>query len=163
MVAPCFRRPVVAMRLSMAPSARARTTRSCPPKLPARAARLLAFHHRAEQKHNHRCTHPCARREHTTLHACAARARRAVGRGPGPCIRTPGGHAVSCARLLPPLPLQCVCAIGRGVGVVGCSIAGPGSGGMGGGGPTHAGRGYMLRYPTHAPRARLLALCHPTH
>ena len=44
----------------------------------------------------------CPRREHTTLHACAARARHAVGRGPGPCIRTPGGHAVSCARLLPP-------------------------------------------------------------
>ena len=48
----------------------------------------------------------CPRREHTTLHACAARARRAVGRGPGDACARLGGHAASRTWLLPPLPLQ---------------------------------------------------------
>lgn len=71
------------------------------PGLNALASRLLGSPAASASTAAGGPNHPCAcRREHTTLHACAARARRAVGWEPG--------HACMHARGPPAAPL-CPC------------------------------------------------------
>ena len=103
MVALCSRHPLVAMRLGMAPSARAATARSCPPELPARAARLLAFRHQAEERTTTGAPNPCAHGVSTPPCMPARRGRAALWAVHRAMRAHAGGGLSPRARLLPPL------------------------------------------------------------